>query len=159
MRIGGECVETAPAVFSSNEISLPLNTLDREVFIVTDIALAPSYLTIIAGQDSTFDLQCTKTEVATLQGINDPNVIGKAYVRLYDSGSGTTIMEDRYPSTESTTGTPKDFLAVIATPNFFVSCIATNQGVVRSGQVMLTGFRAKASSDLYAALVTEELNN
>ena len=159
LRIGGSVTESAVGTWTEAEINLPLNTLDREVFVVTDVAIAPSYLALVAGQDATFDIQVTKTEAGNLTSIADPNVIGKSYVRLYDSGAGTAIMEDRYPQNESSTGTPKDFIAVIATPDFWVGCVATNQAVPRGGQVMITGFRATATSDLYAALVTEELNN
>lgn len=159
LNIGGriDLVDGTPA---SVTVNLPLSTLDREVFVVTDVQMeteslnaqaAPGFASIIASVN--------KTKTNFLK-INDPNCIAVIGKQLETTALGHVFQQNRQPD-ESSTGVAQDYLTVIATPDFVIAgSFSTTAGGAsnRMVDVRLTGFRAVATSDLYAALVTEELN-
>jgi len=160
LNIGGsiDLVDGTPA---SVTVNLPLSTLDREVFVVTDVQLDIERITAPAApgfQNISASVNKTKTTALT---INDPNCIATSNKSIETTALGHVYQQTRQPD-ESSTGIMADYLSVIATPNFtiagdFASTAggASNKAVT----VRLTGYRAVASADLFAALVTEELNS
>ena len=159
LNMGGtlDCVDGSP---SSVEVNLPLSTLDREVFVVTDVQLDTERLTApVAPGFQKLSASVNKTKTGALT-INDPNCIASVNVSIETTAIGHVVQKNRNPD-ESSTGVGADYITVIATPDFVIAGNyattaggASNKGVY----VRLTGYRAIATSDLYAALVTEELN-
>lgn len=159
LNIGGT-IDLVDGTPSSATINLPLSTLDREVFVVTDVQMdsealiaqaAPGFATMIASVNK------TKTDFIK---INDPNCVASLSRQLQTTALGETYQQSRFPD-ESSTGVASDYLTVIATPNFVLAgSFSTTAGGAsnKALHVRVTGFRAVATSDLYAALVTEELN-
>jgi len=156
-----DLVDGTPA---SLEITLPLSSLDREVFVVTDIQMDSESLPMpaAAGSQTSIDASVNKTTTSVLK-INSPNCIGSLKRRIIESAlpTGGAIYQDSYSPSEASTGTMADYLTVIATPNFV---LAGSYGTTAGGAgnravfVRVTGYRAVANADTYAALVTEELN-
>lgn len=145
---------------SSVEVNLPLSTLDREVFVVTDVQVDCDRLNAQAAPGfATVALSVNKTKTDVIK-INDPNCIAALAKSLETTALGHVYQQGRMPD-ESSTGVGADYLTIIATPDFQIagSFTTTAGGAsARSAHVRVTGYRAVASADLYAALVTEELN-
>lgn len=156
-----DLVDGTPA---SLEITLPLSSLDREVFVVTDVQMdsEPLPMPTAAGNQVSVDASINKTATSVLQ-INSPNCVGSLKRRIIESAlpTGGAIYQDSYSPSEASTGTMADYLTVIATPNFV---LAGSYGTTAGGAgnraifIRITGYRAVANADTYAALVTEELN-
>lgn len=156
-----DLVDGTPAFL---EVSLPLSSLDREVFVVTDVQIDSEPLPMpgAAGSQTSMDVSVNKTKTSVIQ-INDPNCIGSLKRRIIESAlpTGGAIYQDSYSPTESSTGIPSDYITIIATPDFqLAGSYSTTGGAAgnRGCFVRLTGHRAVADASVYAALVTEELN-
>lgn len=158
--VGASVTESAANTFTQEQVTLPLSSLDREVFIMTDVQMSGGNIIGSAGVSATSDVQVTKTSQTGLLGINDPDILGKLITKIDNNvPTGPAVMEDRHPGNSFSTGTDRDYLAIIATPNFFIATVSSNQAGALSAQCRITGYRAKANADTYAALVTEELNS
>ena len=155
------------ALFSDGDVNvsttqtLPLNTLDREVFVVTDVQIDHDPLIIpqLAGQDVSLNFSVNKT-LGSVQTINSPNCISHLRYQVTSTPVGDAIQATTMPN-EASSGTMNDHIAIIATPDYRLvgSYSSTGGGDPdRRVYVRLTGYRAQASADVYAALVTEELN-
>ena len=95
--------------------------------------------------------------------INNPDCIGSMQVKagIPVTGVEAVVQSSRSPD-EMSSGTISDYINIIATPNYVLagSYASTAGGLPnRSVFIRLTGYRAVASADVYAALVTEELNS
>lgn len=160
LNIGGsiDLVDGTPA---SVTINLPLSTLDREVFVVTDVQADTEriFAPVAPGVNLiTFSVNKTKESVIP---ISDSNCIATGGINIEHTAGGQMVYQQFRTPDESSTGVTADYLTVVATPNFeLAGSYATTAGGTanKSVFVRLTGFRAVASADLYAALVTEELN-
>jgi hypothetical protein len=159
--LGAKATFSDGAVNAATKFNLPLNTLDREVFVVTDVQVDTDPLIVpqLAGQDVSLNFSVNKT-LETVQTIDSPNAIAHLRVQVTSTPVGVAYVQTAHP-TEASSGTSNDYIAIIATPDFRLvgSYSSTGGGDPdRRCYVRLTGYRAVASADLYAALVTEELN-
>lgn len=144
------------------EVSLPLSSLDREVFVVTDIMFQHESIPTnpAAAQLSEIRASVNKTDTDILF-INDPNCVGSMLARVESNAAGFDVATESAEPSQATTGENRDFVSIIATPNFVLSGSytttaggAANRGVF----VRITGFRATADASVYAALIAEEIN-
>ena len=156
-----DLVDGTPA---SLNVTLPLSSLDREVFVVTDIQMdaEPLPLPLAAGEQVTMSASVNKTKTDVIE-INDPNCIGtlRRSIRESTVATGGQVYQEAHNPNESSTGTMSDYITIIATPDFRLagSYVTTAGGAGNRGVfARITGYRAVATSDVYAALVTEELN-
>jgi hypothetical protein len=142
--------------------SLPLNSLDREVFVVTDISVDSDPLIIpqLPGQDVSLNFSVNKNET-TVQTINNPDAVAHFRKQVTSTPVGDTVQVTAFPS-EASTGITQDFLGIISTSDYVLcgSYSSTGGGDPdRRVYVRMTGYRATASADVYAALVAEELSS
>ena len=160
LNIGAELTESAPNTYTQQRITLPLNSLDREVFVVTDVVMSHGNVEPAPGLNASNNVQVTKTSQQALVSIADPDTLGISLLSLNDTlGSGTpAVVSDRHPGNSFSTGTDRDYIAIIATPDFFLASDSNGQVAEMTVACRITGYRAVASADTYAALVTEELN-
>lgn len=152
-----DLVDGTPA---SKTVSLPLSSLDREVFIVTDIQMDNEALPVPAAPGTSIFLASVNKTSTNVEGINNPNCLGNIR-RDVESTLTASVFQESFHPQESSTGTNTDYIGIIATPNFVLSgSYATTAGGAANRKVYcrITGFRAKADADTYAALVTEEIN-
>ena len=144
-------------------VSLPLNTLDREIFVVTDIQMDAEPIPVPANPGNTVGFQASLNKVATgVLTINNPDCIGSLRRQSQSTALDSAMFQESFMPNESTSGTEKDFITIIATPNYVLSgsYATTVTGTAnRAVFARITGYRAKADADVYAALVTEELNS
>lgn len=162
MNIGSSITFSDGDVNVSARQSLPLNSLDREVFVVTDVSIDSDPLIIpqLPGQDVSLNFSVNKNE-ATVQTINNPDAVAHFRKQVTSTPVGDTVQVSAFPS-EASTGINQDYIGVIATSDYLLvgSYSSTGGGDPnRRVYVRLTGYRATASSDVYSALIAEELNS
>jgi hypothetical protein len=151
-------------------VSLPLNTLERQVFVVTDIV---AYVTdtstqssAVPNQDIDYSWSLSSTDLSqTLAAgatgnIGNPRVLAAGGYKMSIGPSGDMFTRE-WNTANSSTGTPSDYLGIIATPDYFLRGQYNNAATAGSADlhVRLVGFMAIASADTYAALVTQEVNS
>lgn len=160
LNLGAVVTESGANTFTQEEQALPLSSLDREIFVVTDIQIEAGLPDVRAAFSTQVLAMVTKSSQDAMLNINNPTVVGLAALNMTSPSGGSEVSgphSRKFPVIAST-GTKQDYLCIIATPNFFLSCQGGNNTVAKSSQVRITGYRAKATADTYAALVTEELN-
>ncbi len=172
IQISSQIRATASAVtqFLSKRVDLQLNPLDNEVFVVTGIKIDFTDATPIPDVSAVgvYDLEqacsVSKTELPVYQGINSNSVIAEGRVSGFlkigaapDQVQNYVLHEndamDAPPATQ-------DYLDIIATNDFHINFNLSahyNLGADAGANVRLYGYRATASSSVYAALVQSEM--
>lgn len=153
-----DLVDGTPASLS---VTLPLSSLDREIFVVTDIQMDNEALIVPAAPGTATLLASVNKTLTAVQGIDQPNCIGNIR-RDVESTAFSSVFQESFHPMEASTGGSADYIGIIATPNFVLAgSFTTSAGGAGNRKVYarITGFRAKADADTYAALVTEEINN
>tara|TARA_R110000772_G_C13271890_1_gene436319 strand:- start:1180 stop:1695 length:516 start_codon:yes stop_codon:yes gene_type:complete len=155
--IGARVDDTlAPGTFAQGAIDLQLNPLDNEVFVVqaVDIDCAPP--DALAGVDTSVSASVTTTSQTALASLSSTNTIARKELAIRASGFVDGGVGFETASMETPPGN-LDYVAIIATNDFFVQLKSTNNTQPRSATVKMYGYRATASSSIYAALVQSEL--
>jgi len=154
--IGFDVVESAANTFTQNRIDLQLNPLDNEVFVVQAIDLTLSSPDAIAATDTAFAGSVTTTSQTAVAELDDSNCMAIAVTQIRAAG----FVDGGVPFVQSSGESPSttlDYIAIIATNDFFAQMVGANNagGGRLSGK--LYGYRAKADSAVYAALVQSEV--
>jgi hypothetical protein len=152
--IGASATETAPGVFTSARVDLQLNPLDNEVFVVQAIDLDGKTPDLIAATRTQNKLSVSTTARTSVGSIANSNVMAQM-ATIVEEGATGAILNDKHAG--EVPATVLDYVAIIATNDFFVNIQGVNNVSSMSGNVRLYGYRATASSAIYAALVQSEL--
>jgi len=152
--------ETLPDTFASTEIDLTLNALDQEVFVVTQVNIdcdAPDGSSNIGVYQTNASLSTTRR--TTVGGMGNSNVIASARNTIVTNaavgGEFSTCSFSREDPVFAPTS--EDYIGIIATNNAFLNMQGQGNLNPKGTQVRIYGYRAKASSSVYAALVQSEL--
>lgn len=157
--VNGNLTETTPGTFAQQEISLPLDSLNREGVIVHACYFSGDEPERLVNQMSRIRMQVTATSKTSIVGANDANLISRQEKYVLGGAaefSGPHVIDviaSNEPYQES------DNLGLIATDNVFLGIQSTNQSAGKAAQVRLVCSRIKLSADAYAALVTNELSS
>ena len=157
--VNGNLTETTPGTFAQQEISLPLDSLNREGVIVHAVYFSGDEPERLVNQLSRIRMQVTATSKTGIVGANDANLISRQEKYVLGGAaefSGPHVIDviaSNEPYQES------DNLGLIATDNVFLGIQSTNQSAGKAAQVRLVCSRIKLSADAYAALVTNELSS
>ena len=148
--------ELAPNTFIQEEIALQLDVLNNEIFVVLAIDLNMTPPDAIAVIDTNTFSSISTTSLATVGTLNQSNVMAVARDSIraagfVDGGVGFSRGAD-----ESYQG-KLDFIALIATNNFFIQLTGQQNVNVKGLNGRVWGYRAKADSSTYAALVQSEV--
>jgi len=148
--------EAVAGTMTQDQVSLQLNVLDREVFVVTGTNLDVSPPEATAGTNTRVRGSLSTTSRATIGDLADNNVIASARDDIRASG----MIDAGVAFSTSFGESPAigmEFLQIIATNDFFVQV----EGANNVGQAFMTGklygYRAIASADIFAALTQSEL--
>ena len=152
--ISAEVVEAAPNTFTSQTVDLQLNPLDQEVFVVYGVDIDCLDPNLQPGVDSTVKASVSTTRRTTIGSLADSNVVGMNRIAIQDNG--VTAVRSDFAS-DSAPSTQLEYLAIIATNDFFINIEGTNNLSLRSASARLYGARMKASASIYAALVQSEI--
>tara|TARA_R110002096_G_scaffold71734_2_gene171123 strand:+ start:999 stop:1517 length:519 start_codon:yes stop_codon:yes gene_type:complete len=151
-------IELVAGTFVSEAIDLSLNPLDQEVFVVTQVNLDVDAPDSITGLTTAVDATLSTVQRTTLGSIANSNVLASARREIICNAGMTPdggIPFDREDPTF--TALTEDYLGIIATSNCFLNLQGTNNGNVKQARVRIFGYRATASSSVYAALVQSEV--
>ena len=155
--ISGSVTETAPNTFTQAEVDLQLNVLDREVFVVTAVDLDGGVPDGIAATNTRVQMSLSTTNRATIGEISDSNVVSAvaSFSRAAGFVDATAAYMTQHP--DSPTGASLDYVAIIATNDFFVQILGTNNAAAKVGNFRMWGYRAVADAATFAALTQSEL--
>jgi hypothetical protein len=154
--VGFSVDETAANTFTQASIDLNLSPLDREVFVVQSINMDGSPPDALAAVNTTTYCQLTTTSQTGVVNLSNSNCLAVARLDIkaagfVDGGVGFERESSESPSTGL------DYIGIIATNDFFVACRGTGNAVAKGLSGKLYGYRARASADIYAALVQSEV--
>lgn len=148
--------ESAANTFTQGRVDLQLNPLDNEVFVVTAINLDPTVPSALAGVNTQTHASLSATSQTAVLNLSTSSALSSVVMNIQaagfaDSGVGFT----RTSEDSATSGV--DYIGIIATNDFFIQIEGTNNvgALFLSGRMW--GYRAQASSSIYAALVQSEV--
>ena len=154
--IGFNATETAANTFTQSQVDLNLSPLDREVFVVLSANLDPYLPDSVAGTTTKVQSSISATSQTDVMQLNDANVLAVALNAIVQNAGGIegaafqTLGAETPPST-------LDYIGIIATNDFFVQVKGTGNSTAKAVNGKVYGYRAKASADIYAALVQSEV--
>jgi len=157
INVSGTATESAGNTFTEIQVSLDLDPLNREVFIVTDCYLDPFTPSSINGVNTQMGVSLTNVTRSTLASIGDSQCISNVADRIFAGGQEFSFARIAMPIAQQSTGSNRDYLSIISTPNFFVQVQGINNTGALGAHYRLTGYRAQADADTYAALVASEV--
>ena len=154
--ISFETLETAPGIYTQQEIALQLDVLNNEIFVVLAVDLDLSEPEAIAGVDTAVRSSVSSTSLTAMGSLANTNVIatGKDMIRAAGFVDGGVAFSR---AANSTVSSDVDYIALIATNNFFVSVQGTGNTAAKASAGRLWGYRARADASTYAALVQSEV--
>jgi len=152
--IGASATESAPGTFTSQRVDLQLNPLDNEVFVVYAIDMDGKTPELIPATRTETKLSVSSTQRTSVGSIADSNVLAQLQTVVEEAGGGAVLNAKHAGETPPAM---LEYIAIIATNDFFVNVQGVNNLATVSGNVRLYGVRARADSSIYAALVQSEL--
>jgi hypothetical protein len=154
--IGARIVETGPNVFTQSSVDLQLNPLDNEVFVVQAINLDAQAPDAVAATDTGTRLAMTTTSQTAFPTLASSNCLALANREIRAAGFVDAGVSFEQTSLE-TPPSVLDYIGIIATNDFFLQIQGGNNLAPKIGTAKIYGYRAKASSSVYAAVVQSEL--
>ncbi len=148
--------ETAANTFTEGQVNLQLNVLDREVFVCTGTNLDVSPPEAIAGVNTRVRGSLSTTSRTTIGDLADNNVIAQSRDDIRAAG----FVDSGVPFSQTWGESPAigmDYLAVIATNDFFIQVEGNGNLGAQFLNGKLYGYRAIADADTFAALTQSEL--
>jgi len=149
--IGASVDESALNTFTQARIDLQLNPLDNEVFVVQAIDLETASPDSQVGVDSSTNSSLTATSVTATPSFASPSTLAVNNVIIR---GGVVPFET---SSMNSPPTALDYLSIISTNDFFIQIQGSNNLAAKSMAVKVYGYRARADSSVYAALVQSEV--
>jgi len=154
--IGFNATESAANTFTQSSVDLNLSPLDREVFVVLAINLDPFSPTNVAGQNTSVNASLTTTSQTAVVQLDEANCLGVAISEIKQHAAGVNGVGFQTRGLETPPAT-LEYIGIIATNDFFVQISGTNNAVAKEVNGKLYGYRARATADIFAALVQSEV--
>jgi len=152
--IGFSVTETAANTFTQAAVDLNLSPLDREVFVVLAVNLDGSSPDMVTGLNTEVAGSLTTTSQTAVQSLAESNCMARRTEKVRsDATLAVAFSEQALESPASTL----DYIGIIATNDFFVQIAGTNNLSAKTMQGKMYGYRARATADIYAALVQSEV--
>ena len=148
--------ELTANTFNQLTVPLSLSPLDQEVFVVTAVSLDPYYPDAIAATDTRVNASVCSTTQTAVQNLSNSQCIATAANAIQAAGFVDAGMPFQTIALESPQGTT-EYISIISTNDFFVQVAGVGNGAAKGVDGRVWGYRAKASSSIYAALVNSEL--
>ena len=149
--IGFSVSESAPNTFTQGRVDLQLNPLDNEVFVVQAINLDPSSPDVVVGLNTFTNASLTTTSLTTTGNLSQSGTLAVTQQR---------IQAGVVPFSQVSMETPPtglEYIGIISTNDFFVQVEGFNNLLTKGVSGKVYGYRAKAESSVYAALVQSEV--
>ena len=146
--------ESAPNTFTQEEIALQLDVLNNEIFVVLAIDLNPAAPDYVALATTESRATISSTSNTGITSLAQSNTLAEASLSIVSDG--VTAVGFTRAAEESYSGA-LDYIGLISTNNFFVGLVGLNNVNAKSVNGRVFGFRARADSSTYAALVQSEV--
>ena len=154
--VSAQVTESAANTYTEIEMTLPLNALDREVFVITGILMDPATPTSVALTQTSSQLQLTRNSTAAMQTLADFNLISTSTESINGGVAEFDFFSKAYGNQITESG--QDHVDVVATPNMFLAVQGANNVGALVSSIRVFGYRAKADVSVYSALIASELN-
>jgi hypothetical protein len=154
--IGFNATETGANTFIEETVDLNLSPLDREVFVVLSINLDPFAPDSVAGTSTAVTASLTTTRQTAVQQLSNSNCLAVAQNAIRQNAGSVDGVSFQTLGLE-TPPSILDYIGIIATNDFFVQVKGTGNTSARAVNGKMYGYRAKATADIYAALVQSEV--
>lgn len=151
--IGFGVDETVANTFAEAQIDLNLSPLDREVFVVLAINLDP-FTPEATGADTKVESSLTTTSQADVANLSNSNCLAASGNFIKSDG---TVAVSFQSLGQETPPSNLEYIGIIATNDFFVQVKGTGNLNIKGMDGKIYGYRARASADIYAALVQSEV--
>lgn len=152
--ISASVTESAANTFTQQQVDLQLNPLDNEVFVVYAVDLDILDPNLVAGTDTAIKGSLTTTSKTAVSGISNSSCIAANRITIQEQAG--QFVRSAYAS-DSAPATGLEYLAIIATNDFYLQIEGSNNTLARSMNARLYGVRMRADSSVYAALVQSEM--
>ena len=152
--IGFSVPESAPNTFTQGSVDLNLSPLDREVFVVLACNLDPESPDMVAPLSSAVNCSLTTTSQTAVATLANANCISVANERIRADAVMAVGFQTQALETPPST---LDYIGIIATNDFFIQVIGTNNLALKGVSGKMYGYRAQATADIYSALVQSEV--
>jgi hypothetical protein len=156
--IGFSNTESAANTFTQSRVDLQLNPLDNEVFVVQAINLDPLAPDVVPGSNTQTNCSLTSTTQTAIATLAESSCIANTTLDIRTQAA--LVASAGVPFTRTSMETPPtglEYIAIIATNDFFTQVKGNNNLQAKGVTGKMYGFRAKASSAIYSALVQSEL--
>lgn len=157
INVSGTIDESGSNTFTQLEVSLDLDPISREIFVVTDVYLDPFTPSLAPGLRTSTALSATNVSRSAVANVGDSQCISNVTDTVFGGAAEFSFARTALPVSQQSTGRMSDYLGIISTPNFFVQVKGTNNTSASGGSFRITGYRAIADADTYASLVASEV--
>ena len=147
--------ETGANTFQQNEVSLQLDVLNNEIFVVLAVDLDNQTPDSVAGTNTSVTTSVTSTSQTAVSGLQNSNCLATAQLAIRSDAPTNGVGFSR-AAAESYTGM-LDYVAIISTNNFFVQILGAGNTAAKGVSGRVFGYRARADASTYAALVQSEV--
>ena len=154
--IGFSVSESAPNIFTQGRIDLQLNPLDNEVFVVQAINLDTEAPDAVAGLNTGSTSSLTSTSQTAVANLASASTLANSALRIRSAGYVDGGVGFQQQSLE-TPPAGLEYIGIISTNDFFVQIEGFNNLLPKGVSGKMYGFRARAESSVYAALVQSEV--
>ena len=154
--VSAKVIESAANTYTESTITLPLNALDREVFVITGIIFDPATPSSLPGTQCDSNLQLSRQSATNILRLSAFNLIGKSVETMLGGAGEFTFFSKSYGNMQIESG--QDYVDIVATPNMFLGVLGSNNTGPLTSDIRVYGYRAKADSAVYSALIASELN-
>lgn len=154
--IGFRVDETVAASFNQSQVDLNLSPLDREVFVVLAINLDPQTPDNVAGTTTSTSISLTSTSQVGIAGLDNANCLATAANVIRQNAGSVDGVAFQTLGLETPPAT-LEYIGIIATSDFFVQQLTVGNTNLKTSRGKIYGYRARASADIFAALVQSEV--
>ena len=154
--VSAQIIESAANTFTTQQINLPLNSLDREVFVITGIILDPATPNSIPATQTSSGLILSRQEPTAFGSMADFNTISLSVESINGGAGEFDFFSKSFGNQILDTGS--DYIDVVATPDMFLSVLGVNNAGALVSSCRVFGYRATADVSVYSALIASELN-
>lgn len=148
--------ESAANTFTQEEISLQLDVLNNEIFVVLAVDVDLEAPDAIAATNTFTRGSVSSTTQTGVVALDNTNCIATARDDIRAAGFVDGGVAFSRAAAQSYTGMV-EYISLIATNNFFVQVEGANNAAAKTLSGRVWGYRAKADAATYAALVQSEV--
>lgn len=148
--------ESAANTYTQEQLSLQLDVLNQEVFVVVAVDLDPQAPDAIAATDTSVSCQLTSTSQTGAVQLDNSNCLAHTALSIKAAGfvdGGVFVPRTSLDSPPAAL----DYIGIIATSNAFVAINGANNAAPKTVNGRMWGYRARADSATFSALTQSEL--